>query len=322
VWSPQTIRLAVRLGTEIASFERTSRFLQELTGVSFSKSSLHRLTGELGKLAASQEAKVARAMTQVPTHADEVVWRKAPEPPSETLSVSADGVMVHLRQEGWKEVKVMSVSAVTQEAEPVTGALQTTISQHSYCAGLWDVATFTPYYWAEAYRRGVERAKNTLCINDGAVWIWNMAFLCFAQRIEILDWWHATQRLWDIALSRLSAQEATLWVHARQAEMSSSRLPQLFRQVRLLFPRSQPLPKVVREAVVYLFHNRRRMDYAAYRQAGFPIGSGTIESACKTLVQARMKLAGMRWSRTGATAMLTLRSLSLSDRWLELPAFP
>lgn len=315
------IRQAVRLGTEIASYERASHFLQELTGVSFSKSSLHRLTGELGQAAAAQEAKVARAMTQVPTREDAVVWRKPPQPSRETLSVSADGVMIHLRQEGWKEVKVMSVSAVTQEADPVTGTLKPTLSAHSYCAGLWDVATFTPYYWAEAYRRGVERAKTTLCINDGAVWIWNMAFQCLAQRIEILDWWHAAQRLWDIALSRFSAQEATLWVQARQAEMASSRLRQLFRQVRLLFPRSQPLPKAVREAVVYLFHNRRRMDYASYRQAGFPIGSGTIESACKTVVQARMKQAGMRWSRTGATAMLTLRSLSLSDRWHDLPAF-
>jgi hypothetical protein len=215
----------------------------------------------------------------------------------------------------------MSVSAVTQEVDPVTATPRATLSQHSYCAGLWDVASFTPYYWAEAYRRGVERAKTTLCINDGALWIWNMAFQCFAQRTEILDWWHAAQRLWEIALHHFSTQEATLWVHARQAEMASSQLRLLFRQVRLIFPRSQPLPKVVREAVLYLFHNRKRMDYASYRQAGFPIGSGTIESACKTVVQARLKQAGMRWSRTGATAMLTLRSLSLSDRWHHLPAF-
>jgi hypothetical protein len=320
VWSPQTIRQAVRLGTEIASFERTSQFLQELTGISLSKSSLHRLTAELGKAAAVQAAQVARRMMQVPTHEAEVHWRKPPQPPSETVSVSADGVLIHLRKEGWKEVKIMSVSAVTQETHPATGTRKPTLSHHSYCAGLWDVATFTPYYWAEAYRRGVERAKTTLCINDGAVWIWNMAFQCFAQRIEILDWWHASQRLWDMALHHLSAQEATLWVHARQAELASSQLRQLFRQVRLLCPRSQPLPKVVREAVVYLFHNRQRMDYAAYRQAGYPIGSGTIESACKTVVQARMKLASMRWSRGGATAMLTLRSLSLSHRWHELAA--
>lgn len=310
----------MRLGTEIASFERASHFLQELTGISFSKSSLHRLTGELGEAAVAQEAQVARAMIRVPAREEEVVWRTPTEPPSETLAVSADGVMVHLRQEGWKEVKVMSVSAVTQAVDPVAGVLQPTLTQHSYCAGLWDVATFTPYYWAEAYRRGVERAKTTLCINDGAVWIWNMAFQCFAQRTEILDWWHAAQRLWEIALARLSAHDAPLWVQARQAEMAASRLRQLFRQVRLLFPRTQPLPQTVRQAILYLFRNRRRMDYAAYRQAGYPIGSGTIESACKTVVQARMKLAGMRWSRSGAMAMLTLRTLSLSNRWHELAA--
>jgi hypothetical protein len=308
----------VRLGTEIASFERTSQFLQALTGISFSKSSLHRLTGELGEAVAAHEAQVARAMIQVPARQEEVTWRTSPEPPSETLAVSADGVMVHLRQEGWKEVKVMSVSAVTHALDPVTGALDARLTQHSYCAGLWDVAAFTPYYWAEAYRRGVERAKTTLCINDGAMWIWNMAFQCFAQRTEILDWWHAAQRLWEIALARLSAQDAPRWVEARQAELRTSRLRLLLRQVRLLCPRTQPLPQGVREAVLYLFRNRRRMDYAAYRQAGFPIGSGTIESACKTVVQARMKLAGMRWSRRGATAMLTLRTLSLSHRWHEL----
>jgi hypothetical protein len=65
----------------------------------------------------------------------------------------------------------------------------------------------------------------------------------------------------------------------------------------------------------------RRMDYAAFRHAGYPTGSGTIESACKTVVQTRMKCAGMRWSRADTPAMLTLHSLSLSDRWHELPAF-
>jgi hypothetical protein len=86
----------------------------------------------------------------------------------------------------------------------------------------------------------------------------------------------------------------------------------------LLYPKDTPLPEPVRQAVGYIFHNRRRMDYAAFRQAGYPIGSGTIESACKTVVQARMKQSGMRWSRQGAQAMLALRSLLLSERWDEL----
>ena len=65
-----------------------------------------------------------------------------------------------------------------------------------------------------------------------------------------------------------------------------SRLRYLFRQARRLYPRDHPLPEPVRQAVGYLFRNRRRMDYARYRELGLPIGSGTVESACKTVVQA------------------------------------
>jgi hypothetical protein len=57
------------------------------------------------------------------------------------------------------------------------------------------------------------------------------------------------------------------------------------------------------------------MDYVTYRQAGYPVGSGSVESGCKVVVQARMKQAGMRWSRQGAQAMLALRCILLSEQW-------
>jgi hypothetical protein len=82
-------------------------------------------------------------------------------------------------------------------------------------------------------------------------------------------------------------------------------------------PRGEPLPDKVATLMHYLFTHRRRMDYAAFRQAGYPIGSGTVESGCKVVVQERMKQAGMRWSREGAQAMLALRSILLSEQWDE-----
>ena len=81
---------------------------------------------------------------------------------------------------------------------------------------------------------------------------------------------------------------------------------------------SSGIPEV-KQAVAYLWKNRRPMNYAAYRKAGFPISSGTVESAAKTLIQQRMKQAGMRWSRDGAQAMLALRARLLSDRWHQMP---
>jgi hypothetical protein len=318
-WNRQTVEHALRLGVEIASYVRAAETFTALTGIAMSKSSLQRLVGEYGRCVVRAQAAQAHAMVAVPKHEEEVVWRQVIEPESEVMSVSSDGVLIHLREEGWKEVKTMSISAVTREVNPESGERAVALTQHSYQAGLWDAATFTQHHWAEACRRGVDRAKTVVCVSDGAAWIWAMVFQCFAVRIEILDWWHAVQRLWTIAQQHFaSPTAAAAWVESQQAALAQSRLRQLMRQVRALYPRGQLLPDPVRQAVAYLFHNRRRIDYAAFRHAGYPIGSGVIESACKVVVQQRMKQAGMRWSRDGAQAMLALRCLLLSRRWHEL----
>ena len=335
-WSRQTIEHALRLGVEIASFERAATSFTALTGVALSKSALHRLAEEYGAAVVAAQAAEARSMVEVPRRQEsngEVVWRKRVEPDSDIMAVSSDGVLIHIREEGWKEVKAVSVSAVSVSAVSASAvthagaapegeypaAPDVVLHRHSYRAGLWDAATFAHQHWAEAVRRGVDRAQTVVCVSDGAAWIWAIVFMCFALRVEVLDFWHATQRLWTVARQRFATEaEATSWVAAQRAALAQSRLRHVMHQVRQLYPRHHPLPDDVRQAIGYLFHNRRRMDYAACRQAGYPIGSGTIESACKTVVQARMKQAGMRWSRPGAQAMLALRTLLLSDRWHEL----
>jgi hypothetical protein len=69
------------------------------------------------------------------------------------------------------------------------------------------------------------------------------------------------------------------------------------------------------QAIAYFRNQRHRMAYAAYRQAKLPIGSGVVEAACKTLVSSRLKRSGMRWTRAGGQAILTLRSVIQSERW-------
>ena len=301
---------AVRLAVEIPSHRRAADAFNELTGVGISKSSLQRLCEEAGGLLVAQQAAEAQAMVEVPKH-DEAVNREVVTPDSEVMSVSSDGVMVYLREEGWKEVKIASISAVEQTEEGVL------LTQHSYRAGLWEASRYGQHLWAEACRRGLEKAKTVVCVSDGAVWIWNLMFMCFAYRVEILDWWHAVQRLWTIAHASLTPDAAKAWVAAQQQCLAHTHLRHVFHQVRLLYPRGAPLPDEVRQALAYLFINRHRMRYRLFRQAGYPIGSGTVESACKVVVQQRMKQAGMRWSRSGAQAMLALRCALLSDRWQQ-----
>jgi hypothetical protein len=309
------------LAVEIPSYQRAADVLRDLTQVAMSKSTLHRLTTQAGEQVAAQLAEEAEAIVRIPSQADAVVWRQPPEPDSPLMNVSSDGVLIRLRQEGFKEVKTVAVSAVEQVMDAQTGEPRVHRgahwARHSYRAGLWDAPTFANQLWAEACRRGVEKAKRVVSVNDGAAWIWAIVVMCFAHCIQILDWYHATQRLWTMAAAYFGDDQAaaTAWVETQKALLADSNLLQVFHNIRRLYPRHHPCPEAVTKALLYLFHNRWRMRYRHFRQAGCPIGSGVIESACKLVVQERMKQPGMQWSRSGAAAMLALRSILLSDRW-------
>ena len=73
--------------------------------------------------------------------------------------------------------------------------------------------------------------------------------------------------------------------------------------------------KQLSAVIGYLERNRRFMRYDKYLAAGFPIGSGVAEGACRHLVKDRMELTGMRWRIPGAQAMLNLRAVYLNGDW-------
>ena len=73
--------------------------------------------------------------------------------------------------------------------------------------------------------------------------------------------------------------------------------------------------KTLGEVLTYLENNRQYMKYDDYLAAGYPIGSGVIEGACRYVVKDRMERTGMRWEIEGASSMLQLRSLYLNGDW-------
>ena len=73
--------------------------------------------------------------------------------------------------------------------------------------------------------------------------------------------------------------------------------------------------KTVPAAMTYFENNCEHMHYDQYLAAGYPIGSGVAEGACRHLVKDRMELTGMRWERPGAQAMLHLRAIYLNGEW-------
>lgn len=116
------------------------------------------------------QAAEAEAMVKPPAKFDEVTFRQVPQPESEVMAVSMEGAMVRLRGEGWKEVKTVAVSAVERApaSDGGTDAVEPAVrlTKHSYRAGLWEAAVFTNHQWAEATRRGIEKAKQVVSVND------------------------------------------------------------------------------------------------------------------------------------------------------------
>ena len=159
------LEMALRQAVELGSYERAARNFSALTNVSISASSLQRLVLAYGTEVVRADEEEAEAMVRVPAEEEGVTWRRIPEPDSEVMVASADGVMVHLRAEGWKEAKVASVSAapVGEAGAQAEGELR--LEKHSYRAGLWDAKRFTNHYWAENYRRGVEKGQ-TGCLHQ------------------------------------------------------------------------------------------------------------------------------------------------------------
>lgn len=310
----------VKLGTEIPSYRRAAENFSELTKVSVSKSRLGDLVKVYGGKIVVQQQLEAEAMVKPPAKDEVVVLRDMPQPDREVMALSMDGAMVNIRGEGWKEVKTVAISAVESLTHEENGEIEVRLSQHSYRAGLWEAKEFAKQQWAEGCRRGLERAKQIVSVNDGAVWIWLIVQMCWAPCVEILDWWHLAEKLWLLAAVFFAQDEvaAAGWVEKQKSHLWNTGVRQVIKAIRQLSPRGQPLPDQVRSVVGYIFNHRWRMRYKQFRQAGYPLGSGTVESACKVVMQERMKQAGMRWSRDGAQAMLALRSVLLSQRWDEV----
>lgn len=301
---------------EIPSYRRAVASFEALTKVPLSKSSLANLIREYGGALVAQQAQEAEQVVSVPSREATICPRMEPQAEAERMAVSLDGVMVHLREEGWKEVKVATFSTVdvtpAEEGEP-----QVHLTHHSYRAGLWDAVQFAKQQGAEGYRRGMARAKQVIAVSDAAAWIWGIIMTWYAPCVEIIDWWHALQRIWTIVWGvygqgTAAAQE---WFHTLQGYLWAGDLRALLHAVRQQWPRGKALPEEMRQAVGYLCRYRQRMRYREYRLNGYPIGSGSVESACKVVVQQRLVQAGMRWSRECAQALLALRSALLSDRW-------
>jgi hypothetical protein len=174
----------------------------------------------------------------------------------------------------------------------------------------------------ECQQRDPDRKKILICLLDGERSLWDMQRYWFGRAIGILDIFHVSERIWKAAHcfhakeSEAACQFATH--HLRM--ILDGKVAYVLRNLRRLLDEKEKelnpkKRKTLRAAITYFENNQDHMCYDEYLAAGYPIGSGVAEGACRHLVKDRLELTGMRWERKGAQSMLHLRAIYLNCEW-------
>lgn len=330
-WSEGAARVATRHGLQAQSFELAAEGYSEAVGGAISDESVRRITEGWGaqcEVQRNDEAAQANAPAQRGERAGEP--RLTPIQPIQTqANLSSDGAMLLVRGEGWKEVKLTAISAVAvhaagaraeDSARPSRRAQDplVSLSQHSYQAGLWDAETFAHHQYAEGLRRGLEQCPRVSSVNDAAEWIERSTHNNFPEAEQIVDWSHASEHLGEVAHSALGegSREAHHWLDARLDKLWEGKPRAVLSALTHLEKKAPEAVKpLVQKNITYFNNQHARMHYDVYRAAGYPIASGTVESAANSVVHHRMKRPGRGWTRDNGQAMLAALSELHSDRF-------
>ncbi|MGZ3392278.1 MAG: ISKra4 family transposase [Isosphaeraceae bacterium] len=181
----------------------------------------------------------------------------------------------------------------------------------------------------ETIRRNPRGTKPVIFLSDGERALHDRQGEYLPENtICILDLFHVLERLWKVAWcffdERAQKRQAHQWVEERLRRLLEGKVDSVIRGIRYQATHhglKGQQRKTARDAADYFEWNRDRMKYDEYLAAGYPIGSGVVEGACRHLVKDRMERTGMRWLPSGAQAMLDLRATYLNGEWNDFWKF-
>jgi len=302
--SPGVRRLASRFGG-LLSFAQAAATLREAGGIQLSPSTVRTVTEGVG---AAREHTIQAEITA----AWDQGWAEAAGSPPDRCYVALDGVRILGTDGDGREVKLGRVVPVHQTAQGERRG------PSRYAAGLEPAAAFGRRLAVVAHTVQAETAPKLAVLGDGAAWIWNLADEHFPRAVQIVDWFHASERVWELgrALHGAETPDTTTWVARQLDRLALGEAAALATEWAHLPLRGEAAS--IRDAQVTYFTNQApRMAYDRYRADGWDIGSGMIESGCKTVIGQRQKGSGMRWTDAGAQTVANVRLLLFNAEWDE-----
>lgn len=303
----------MRLGTWLP-FEPAAALLASFSKVAVSEGTARRRMEQAGAAyEAVQTAQVEAAERELPA---------APAGPA-IQQLSVDGAMVPLVGGTWGEVKLLTLGTV---GPPVweDGEWHVHATELSYFGRMAEAETFGRLATVETHRRGTEAAGVVCAVMDGAEWQQGFVDLHRSDAVRILDFPHAAEYVAEAGQAVLGAgsDQTAAWLAQQLHDLKHGREGAVLGTLAELRARAAREGTTeglaaVETSLTYLEKRREQLRYGQFQAAGYPIGSGAVESGNKLVTEARLKGAGMHWAPEHVNPLLALRTAACSDRWEE-----
>ena len=307
--SEEIVAMAGLLGSFGHGAERA---LRKMAGLRLSESTVERTTEAAG---ARVTAQLESGKSLGPSR--EWAWQKDAQG-RRCAYVSADATGI--RQQGPGGTRVdgkMAYVAMVYNARSEHDSTRPPPRQVRYLSGFYDFQTLGRQLHREAIEVGWTAAEQQIAISDGGVGLENFFHTYFPKAECILDFWHAKEYLVELGKAIYPGDETARksWTDEMCHQLKHEGGPTVRARLEMLDVSlaSAEVREAHRCTVQYFRNHEHRMDYPRYVRNGWQIGSGPVESACKTVVGNRLKGGGMRWGEGGSDAVCHLRGLYLSE---------
>jgi hypothetical protein len=320
--TPGAEQLAVLFGTTASFAEAAEKLLPKASGLRLAESTIERATEAAGH-------RLGQALADGQTLGKAADWAWPLDAAGRSVayvSIDATGVPIQgpdgVKADG-RMAWVGKVFAPKSQVKPETATRRPGEGRARYLAGLMSLDELADPLRRQAAQVGMDRAEQWVALSDCGSGVDDFLRVNFPRAVRIADFYHVAEHLGDLAKAWCPGDPDAAkslsdgWCHTLKHEGGPAVLKVLEGLDRR--SRSESALEVDRQARQYISNHMDRMDYPKYVAAGWQIGSGHIEAACRTVVNERLKKSGMRWGEDGADAVCHLRALFKgdADQWEE-----
>jgi hypothetical protein len=247
--------------------------------------------------------------------------------PTRLAVLMLDGFQVRFRGPGWGQKKAVPARVEWHESklgvfyrhEQSVGENRGQLLEKVMVGWQGDALELGRRLHWEAQRGGLGRARETLVVADGAPWIWKVVEDRWSGAHQLLDFYHASQHFWALGQAVYPKDEAAgrTWIQERLHGLRHGQEREVLQELAALPPRRGQAGQVIRREQNYFAQHAGRLSYQKLARRGWPIGSGAVESGCRSR-QCRRKRPGQFWTRTGLRHLDALEEARDNGHWDEL----